>query len=71
MLRILDANLNRIGEGLRVLEDISRFTLNDRNISEQLKALRHQLLPTERSIQESLLSAREAQADVGATAPSD
>lgn len=66
MLRILDANLNRIGEGLRVLEDISRFTLNDRNISERLKGLRHQLLPTERSIQESLLNARDAQADVGA-----
>ncbi|UCC61258.1 MAG: thiamine phosphate synthase, partial [Dehalococcoidia bacterium] len=66
MLRILDANLNRIGEGLRVLEDISRFTLNDRNISEQLKDLRHQLLPTNRAIQENLLSAREAQADVGA-----
>jgi thiamine-phosphate pyrophosphorylase len=66
MLRILDANLNRIGEGLRVLEDISRFTLNDRNISERLKDLRHQLLPTDRTIQESLLGAREAQADVGA-----
>jgi len=67
MLRILDANLNRIGEGLRLLEDISRFTLNDSDLSEQLKALRHELLPKERSFQEKLLNARQAEEDVGAS----
>jgi len=66
MLRILDANLNRIAEGLRVLEDISRFTLNDRDLSEQLKNLRHVLLPKDRVIREKLLAARKADADVGA-----
>ena len=45
MLRIVDANLNRIGEGLRLIEDITRFILNDSDISEQLKAMRHELLP--------------------------
>jgi thiamine-phosphate pyrophosphorylase len=66
MLRIVDANLNRIGEGLRILEDITRFILNDLEISEQLKTLRHDLLPRDRSVQKRLLSARKAGEDVGA-----
>ncbi len=37
MLRILDVNLNRIGEGLRLLEDITRFILNDPELSEAVE----------------------------------
>jgi thiamine-phosphate pyrophosphorylase len=66
MLRIVDANLNRIGEGLRLIEDITRFILNDSDISEQLKAMRHELLPKGRLAQRKLLSARRADDDVGA-----
>ncbi|MEE8470531.1 MAG: thiamine phosphate synthase [Dehalococcoidia bacterium] len=66
MLRILDANLNRIGEGLRLLEDISRFLLNDPELSQELKALRHDLLPRDQPFQEKLLRARQAEEDVGA-----
>ena len=66
MLRILDANLNRIGEGLRLLEDIARFVLNDSDVSEQLKVLRHQLTPRERLFEIKLLSNRRAGEDVGA-----
>jgi len=67
MLRILDANLNRTGEGLRVLEDISRFILNDPDLTRRLKALRHDLLPTDISLKEKLLAARQATEDVGAS----
>lgn len=67
MLRILDANLNRIGEGLRLLEDISRFTLNDAGLSEQIKTMRHELLPRERQLHEQLLTARQVEEDVGAS----
>ena len=28
-LRVIDANLNRIGEGLRLLENLARLLLND------------------------------------------
>ena len=66
MLRILDANFNRTGEGLRVLEDISRLVLNDADLSERLKALRHELQPRDRSLQEKLMTARRAEEDVGA-----
>jgi thiamine-phosphate pyrophosphorylase len=39
--RILDANINRISEGFRVLEDIARFYHDDINLSESIKKLRH------------------------------
>ena len=66
MLRIIDANLNRLSEGLRVLEDITRFILNDPNLSEKLKTLRHDIIPQDPQLQEKLLNARQANEDVGA-----
>ncbi len=66
MLRTLDANLNRIGEGLRVLEDVCRFTLNDADLSERLKTMRHELLPRDRELREKLVGARNAEGDRGA-----
>ncbi len=66
MLRIVDANLNRLSEGLRVLEDITRFILDDPNLSEKLKTLRHDILPRDPQFQEKLLNARQAGEDVGA-----
>lgn len=46
-LRIIDANVNRIGEGLRVLDDVSRLLLNSSDLSQRLKNLRHELVRTE------------------------
>lgn len=63
MLRLIDANLNRMGEGLRVMEDIARFQLDDAEISRQLKNLRHELL--ENTFTLELLAARRASEDVG------
>jgi thiamine-phosphate pyrophosphorylase len=40
-LRLLDANLNRATEGIRVVEDIARYIYNDKNLSSKLKNLRH------------------------------
>ena len=40
-LRIVDANLNRLREGIRVVEDICRFYKNSKELSSQLKRLRH------------------------------
>lgn len=39
--RIIDANVNRAKEGLRVCEEITRFILNDRNLTAQFKKIRH------------------------------
>lgn len=41
--RVIDANLNRIGEGLRVVEDIVRYVLNDAPLQQRLKSVRHAL----------------------------
>lgn len=43
ILRILDANLDRIREGLRVIEEWFRFAVEDRSLAAECKALRQQL----------------------------
>lgn len=65
-LRIIDANLNRTGEGLRLLEEISRLILNDAGLTQQLKTLRHDILRGDMAFHEQLLQARNAVEDVGA-----
>lgn len=40
-LRLTDANLNRLREGIRVIEDIYRFIYNDKIMAQKLKSLRH------------------------------
>ena len=64
-LRIIDANLNRIGEGLRLLEDMARLLLNDAALTEQLKAMRHQLITGDLPFNQQLLQARDSEGDVG------
>lgn len=44
VLRILDANANRAREALRVMEEAARFVLNDADLTESLKHLRHDLV---------------------------
>ena len=41
--RTLDASANRSAEAVRVLEDILRFCLNDAFLSQEAKAIRHEL----------------------------
>jgi thiamine-phosphate pyrophosphorylase len=43
MYRIIDANANRLKEGLRVCEDVSRFIMNDSRLSRNLKEIRHEV----------------------------
>jgi thiamine-phosphate pyrophosphorylase len=64
-LRIIDANLNRTGEGLRVLEEFARLSLNDESLSRRLKEMRHALLVVPPEMQARLVSARDAAGDVG------
>jgi len=65
--RIIDANLNRAGEGLRVLEDITRFCMNDKDLTEELKTLRHLILKEINSLpgKEKLIISRSSLKDVG------
>jgi thiamine-phosphate pyrophosphorylase len=65
MLRLMDANLDRLSEGLRVLEDVARFVLDDIHTTEKLKRMRHELTATDPVFQNRLLSARDSGGDVG------
>lgn len=66
--RIIDANLNRAKEGLRVCEEFTRFILNDYLLTSKLKKVRHGLqeiinqLPIKKY---KLIEARDSDKDVG------
>lgn len=62
ILRIVDANLNRFKEGIRVVEDIFRYAYNHKEIAAGLKMLRHNAkLP---DIYFTLLESRNSEHDV-------
>ena len=42
LFRVMDANLNRLREGIRVVEDILRYKENNKQLASKLKELRHQ-----------------------------
>lgn len=68
LYRILDANFNRAREGLRVLEEIARFVLEDGNLAGRCKHLRHRLRALQQNIPgglPGLLVARDPAGDVG------
>lgn len=68
LLRGLDANFNRAKEALRVLEDISRFFLENKNLTAGLKSLRHRLTQTLLKFPASYgkwLEARDSSRDIG------
>ncbi len=41
LYRVIDANLNRLKEGLRVVEDVRRYGFDDLALSKKIKTLRH------------------------------
>jgi thiamine-phosphate pyrophosphorylase len=60
--RIIDANLNRLNEGIRVVEDIFRYALNHKHIATELKQLRHSARVD--ALYEQLLNSRDVDNDV-------
>jgi thiamine-phosphate pyrophosphorylase len=71
VLRIVDANLNRAAEGLRVAEDVCRFHWNLGGLASELKAIRHalfELLARGSLSRPERLDARDVEGDVGRSA---
>ena len=66
ILRTVDANINRVSEGLRVLEDVSRFIVEDVNATRQLKSIRHQVNRMAAALGIHLLLSRDSEGDIGA-----
>ncbi len=65
-LRTLDAAANRAREGLRVIEDFVRFSLDDAHLSRLLKELRHELTERLSDLDRlGLAAARDTLGDVG------
>lgn len=64
--RIIDANLNRLREACRVLEDILRYGCDEKQACAKIKSIRHQLrLISERHGLVRLLDSRGSDRDVG------
>jgi len=61
--RMIDANFNRAREGLRVVEDIARFVLDDKKITEKIKHLRSEIGEIEKRF--STIDYRNTEKDVG------
>jgi thiamine-phosphate pyrophosphorylase len=69
ILRVLDVNLNRAREGLRVLEDTARLVWEDETLFREFRALRHALDKVTRAAYPRLVLSRDSAGDPGRTIP--
>jgi thiamine-phosphate pyrophosphorylase len=67
VLRLLDANANRAREALRVLEDYTRFVLDDDSLCSRLKHLRHDTAAVTAAWGSEAILHRDTPGDVGTT----
>ena len=63
--RILDANINRATEGMRVCEEILRFIANDRKLTNRFRNMRHQVFKLLGQLaREKFISKRDSRKDI-------
>ena len=65
MNRLLDANINRVSEGIRVVEDVARFMYNQKEFSKELREKRHYLRKLFIQKDNDFLNSRDTKKDVG------
>ncbi len=65
MNRLLDANINRVSEGIRVVEDVARFMYNQKEFSKELREKRHYLIKLFIQKDNDFLNSRDTKRDVG------
>lgn len=63
--RITDVNLNRLTEGLRVVEDVVRLGLEDRRLLSGVRKLRTQVGRDVRALRRQVIASRESETDLG------
>jgi len=63
--RIIDVNLNRLTEGLRVVEDVVRFGLENRRLLAGIRKLRTQIGRDVRALRRQAIGSRKSEADLG------
>ncbi|MFK7819612.1 MAG: thiamine phosphate synthase, partial [Planctomycetaceae bacterium] len=72
VMRTIDASANRVREGLRVVEDYTRFVLSDRILTTELKECRHHLAGALATLDtEKLLRCRDTSGDTGTSVTTD
>jgi thiamine-phosphate pyrophosphorylase len=69
ILRIIDANLNRCREGLRVVEDSLRFVLNDEVLYKKIRTIRHSVDKILRTKYNEFIKERDSIEDSGRQIP--
>lgn len=65
MNRIIDVNLNRLSEGLKVIEEICRFTLEDKKSLFLIRDLKTELWKNLSKVRKDVIWFRESQKDLG------
>jgi thiamine-phosphate pyrophosphorylase len=71
-LRIIDVNLNRLDESLKIIEDIARFHLESGNLLSRTRKIRRVFLDLKRSLpMEAIIGARQSHLDLGRKAEFD
>jgi hypothetical protein len=63
--RIVDVNLNRLTEGLRVVEDVVRLGLEDRRLLAGIRKLRTQVGRDVRALRREVILSRKSETDLG------
>jgi thiamine-phosphate pyrophosphorylase len=71
LYRMIDANRNRVAEGLRVMEDFTRFYREDRELTERIRRIRHAVRKNLHSLEGKMLAARCAARDPGREVSAD
>ena len=63
--RIVDVNLNRLTEGLRVVEDVVRLGLEDKRLLAAIRKLRSQAGRDVRALRKQVIASRKSETDLG------
>jgi thiamine-phosphate pyrophosphorylase len=62
---MVDVNINRVAEGLRVLEDLARFYYTESQLTEEIKKIRHRVRKAANNLYLQFLSQRDSANDLG------
>lgn len=65
MYRTIDANINRLREAIRVIEDILRFEYDDTELFTSFKIMRHEIEYLLKGIESQTIASRKSDYDVG------
>jgi hypothetical protein len=63
--RIIDVNINRLTEGLRVVEEIIRFEFEDKKLLNSIRRIHNRLTRTIKNYRKAIIPFRNSETDLG------